>query len=100
MSAILRIGTSVGGERAKALIAIKTDSNNNILEIRPGDIIQPEGYSYWLLKIDGVNEKTLGESDGMGKIEYVYYKLAKETHIDQTRISEIIHKKRRIERQP
>lgn len=81
LSDILRMGTSVGGARAKALIAIKTDSNNNIEEIRPGDVIQPEGYSYWILKIDGANEKTLGESVGMGKIEYAYYKLAKEAGI-------------------
>jgi len=82
LSDILRIGTSVGGARAKALIAIKTDSNNKIEEIRPGDIIQPEGYSYWLLKIDGANEKTLGEGIGKGKTEYAYYKLAKEAGID------------------
>lgn len=82
LSDILRIGTSVGGARAKALIAIKTDSDNNIEEIRPGDIIQPEGYSYWLLKIDGANEKTLGEGKGKGKTEYAYYKLAKEAGID------------------
>lgn len=79
---ILRIGTSVGGARAKALIAIKKDSNNNIIEIKPGDIIQPKGYSYWLLKIDGANEKTLGESAGLGKIEFVYYKLAKAAGIE------------------
>lgn len=82
LSDILRIGTSVGGARAKALIAIKTDSDNNIEEIRPGDIIQPEGYSYWLLKIDGANEKTLGEGKGKGKTEYAYYKLAKEAGIN------------------
>jgi len=82
LSDILRIGTSVGGARAKALIAIKTDSNNKIEEIRPGDIIQPEGYSYWLLKIDGANEKTLGEGAGLGKREYAYYKLAKEAGLD------------------
>lgn len=81
LSDILRIGTSVGGARAKALIAIKKDSNNKILEIRPGDITQPNGYSYWLLKIDGANEKTLGESAGFGKIEYAYYKLAKKAGI-------------------
>jgi serine/threonine-protein kinase HipA len=79
---ILRIGTSAGGTRAKALIAIKRDTNNRITEIRPGDIIQPGEYSYWLLKIDGANEKTLGESEGMGKIEFVYYKLAKEAGIE------------------
>lgn len=84
LSEILRIGTSVGGARAKALIAIKKDSDNKIKEIRPGDIIQPEGYSYWLLKFDGVNEKTLGEGKGKGKTEYAYYKLAKAAGIDMS----------------
>ena len=84
LSDILRIGTSAGGARAKALIAIKTDSNNKIIEIRPGDIIQPEGYSYWLLKIDGANNKTLGEGAGVGKIEYTYYKLARDAGIDMS----------------
>ena len=79
---ILRIGTSVGGARAKALIAIKEDEKGNIIEIKPGDIIQPRGYSYWLLKIDGANEKSLGESDGTGKIEYAYYKMARSSGID------------------
>ncbi len=82
LSEILRIGTSAGGARAKALVAIKKDSDNKIIEIRPGDIIQPQGYSYWLLKIDGANEKTLGESTGLGKIEFAYYKLAKAAGIE------------------
>jgi serine/threonine-protein kinase HipA len=77
LTEILRIGTSAGGARAKTLIAIKRDVNKNIEEIRPGDIMQPKGYSYWLLKIDGVNEQSLGEGEGMGKIEFAYYKLAK-----------------------
>lgn len=81
---ILRIGTSVGGARAKALIAIKEDENGNIIEIKPGDILQPNGYSYWLLKIDGANEKSLGESDGIGKIEYAYYKMARDSGIDMS----------------
>ena len=64
------------------MIAVKRDQNKKIEEIRPGDIIQPKGYSYWLLKIDGVNEQNLGESEGMGKIEFAYYKLAKEAGIE------------------
>jgi len=84
LSDILRIGTSVGGARAKALIAIKFDSNKKITEIKSGDIIQPEGYSYWILKIDGANEKTLGEGEGLGKIEYAYYLLAKEAGIEMS----------------
>ncbi len=82
LTEILRIGTSVGGARAKALIAIKRGQNKKIEEIRPGDIMQPKGYSYWLLKIDGVNEQRPGESEGMGKIEFAYYKLAKEAGIE------------------
>lgn len=84
LSDILRIGTSVGGARAKALIAIKFDSNKKITEIKSGDIIQPEGYSYWLIKIDGANKKSLGEGEGLGKIEYAYYLLAKESGIEMT----------------
>ena len=78
---ILRIGTSVGGARAKALIAIKKEADNKIKEIKPGDIMQPKGFSYWLLKIDGANKKSLGESDGIGKIEYAYYRLAKKAGV-------------------
>ena len=40
LTAILRIGTSIGGARAKALIAIETGSDGSIREIRSGDIIQ------------------------------------------------------------
>ncbi|MDA3905572.1 MAG: type II toxin-antitoxin system HipA family toxin [Bacteroidales bacterium] len=82
LTEILRIGTSVGGARAKALIAIKRDQNKKIEEIRSGDIMQPKGYSYWLLKIDGANKQSLGESEGMGKIEFAYYELAKEAGIE------------------
>jgi len=84
LTEILRIGTSVGGAREKALIAIKEDEDGKIVEIKPGDIIQPNGYTYWLLKIDGANEKTLGESDGIGKIEYAYYKMARDCGIEMS----------------
>jgi len=84
LTEILRIGTSVGGARAKALLAIKEDERGKIIEIKPGDIIQPNGYTYWLLKIDGANEKTLGESDGIGKIEFAYYKMAIDCGIEMS----------------
>jgi len=81
---ILRIGTSVGGARAKALIAIKQSENNKIVGIKPGDVNQGEGYTYWLLKMDGANKKTLGEGDGIGKIEYAYYRLAQLAGVEMT----------------
>ena len=76
ISNILRIGTSVGGARAKALIALK-EEEGKIIEIKPGDIAQPEEYPYWLLKFDGANEDSLGESEGIGKIEFAYYTIAR-----------------------
>lgn len=82
LTEILRIGTSAGGARAKVLLAIKRDADNNIEEIRPGDIMQPNGYLYWLLKIDGANEQSLGEGEGMGKIEFAYSKLARQAGIE------------------
>ena len=81
---ILRIGTSVGGARAKALLAIQFGDNNNITEIRSGDVIQPPGFEYWLMKFDGANEKSLGETEGKGKLEFAYYKLARLAGIEMT----------------
>ncbi len=82
ISEILRIGTSVGGARAKALISMKRDERNRILEIKPGDVLQPEGYSYWILKIDGVEDGLLDQSSGLGKVEFGYYLMAKKAGID------------------
>jgi serine/threonine-protein kinase HipA len=79
---MLRIGTSVGGARAKALIALKFNKQGDIISIRPGDINQPKGYGYWLLKIDGANQASLGESEGLSKIEYAYYLMAKAASIN------------------
>src|SRR5690606_37808213 len=48
---ILRVGTSAGGARAKAVIAWNPDSG----EVRSGQVEAGEGFSYWLLKFDGVS---------------------------------------------
>ncbi len=72
---ILRVGTSAGGARAKAIIAWnpKTD------EVRSGQVKAGDGFSYWLLKFDGVSgnkDKELEDPKGYGLIEYAYYKMA------------------------
>lgn len=71
---ILRVGTSAGGARAKAVVAWnpKTDS------MRSGQIKAPAGYEYWLLKFDGVDNRQHGLADpqGYGRIEYAYYLMA------------------------
>ena len=47
---ILKVGTSAGGARAKAVIAWNPSTN----EVRSGQIPAGKGFEYWLLKFDGV----------------------------------------------
>ncbi|MEJ2592044.1 MAG: HipA domain-containing protein [Candidatus Thiodiazotropha sp.] len=78
---ILRVGTSAGGARAKAVIAWNPASN----EVRPGQIAAGEGFEYWLLKFDGVSgnrDKELDDPQGYGVIEYAYYRMARDCGID------------------
>lgn len=75
---IIRVGTSAGGQRTKAVIAI----NDKTGEIRSGQVAAPEGYNHWLIKFDGVNNRMLGDPMGYGRIEYVYYLMAKAAGID------------------
>jgi serine/threonine-protein kinase HipA len=73
---ILRVGTSAGGARAKAVIAWNRASN----EVRSGQIMAGDGFSYWLLKFDGVSgnqDKELEDPKGYGAIEYAYYLMAR-----------------------
>ena len=77
---ILRVGTSAGGARAKAVIAWNRDTN----EVRSGQVAAGEGFDYWLLKFDGVagnKDKELEDPKGYGTIEYAYHLMAKEAGI-------------------
>lgn len=76
---ILRVGTSAGGARPKALIAI-----NDRGKVISGQTDAPEGYDYWLLKFDGVTDMELGEPMGYGRIEYAYHLMAKAAGIEMT----------------
>jgi len=69
---ILRVGTSAGGARPKAVIAI--NQQGKVISGQ-GDV--PEGFDYWLLKFDGVTDSELGEPKGYGRIEYAYALMAK-----------------------
>jgi len=78
---ILRVGTSAGGARAKAVIAWNPSTN----EIRSGQLPVGEDFEYWLLKFDGVKgnrDKELENPQGYGVIEYAYYRMAKDCGID------------------
>ena len=80
---ILRVGTSAGGARAKAVIAW----NEKTGEVRSGQVKAPAGFGYWLIKFDGVSEnrdKELNDPKGFGKVEYVYSKMAREAGIEMS----------------
>lgn len=80
LSDILKIGTSAGGARAKAVVAFNPDTK----EIRSGQADAPKGFTHWLLKFDGVTDQQLGTSSGYGRVEMAYYLMAKEAVIEMT----------------
>jgi len=77
---IIRVGTSAGGARAKAVIAY----NRQTGDMRSGQIDDLDGYEYWIIKLDGVTNRQLGDPLGYGKIEYAYYLMAGDCGIDMT----------------
>jgi serine/threonine-protein kinase HipA len=75
MTDILRVGTSAGGARAKAVIAWNRQTN----EVRSGQADADGGFEHWLIKFDGVSsnrDKELDDPKGYGVIEYAYSKMA------------------------
>ncbi len=78
LSAIIKVGTSAGGARAKAVIAYNPITG----DIRSGQIDNLNDFQYWIIKFDGVTNKELGDPKGYGKIEYAYYLMAKDAGIN------------------
>ena len=75
---ILRIGTSAGGARPKAVIAF----NEKTGEVKSGQTNAPKGFEHWLIKLDGVSDVQLGSSKGYGRVEMAYYNMAIACGID------------------
>jgi len=83
MEDILRVGTSAGGARAKAILAWNPKTN----EFRSGQVKIPSGFEYWIMKFDGVSnnrDRELADPQGYGMIEYAYYQLAVKAGIEMT----------------
>jgi serine/threonine-protein kinase HipA len=80
---LLRVGTSAGGARAKAIVAWNRDTN----EVRSGQVKAPAGFDYWLLKFDGVSankDKELEDPKGYTVIEYAYALMAADAGIEMS----------------
>ena len=78
---ILRVGTSAGGARAKAILAWNPTTN----EFRSGQVNIPSGFEFWIMKFDGISrnrDKELSDPQGYGMIEYAYHLLAVQAGIE------------------
>ena len=83
LQTILRVGTSAGGARAKALIVWNASTG----EVRSGQLEAPPGFSHWLLKFDGVSgnkDRELEDPKGYGLIELAYSRMARAAGITMT----------------
>ena len=83
MQEILRVGTSAGGARAKAVIAWNRTTN----EVRSGQVPVDDGFEPWLMKFDGVSgnrDRELVDPQGYGAIEYAYSLMAQAAGITMT----------------
>jgi serine/threonine-protein kinase HipA len=80
---LLRVGTSAGGARAKAILSWNPETN----EFRSGQVDAGTGFEHWLMKFDGItsNQDTeIATPKGYGKIEYAYHLMAVEAGIEMT----------------
>lgn len=80
---ILRVGTSAGGARPKAIIAWNPRTN----QVRSGDLAAEEGFEHWLLKLDVPSGDLAGgtmHSQGYGAVEYAYHLMARDAGIRMT----------------
>ncbi len=84
MAQLMECGSSVGGARAKTLVAWNPETNN----IRSGQINAGKGYEYWLLKFDNIKnnkDKDSRPDDGeYTKVEYAYYLMALDAGIEMS----------------
>jgi serine/threonine-protein kinase HipA len=78
ISHLIAVGTSAGGARAKAVVALNLSTG----ELRSGQVPGDPGFEQWLLKFDGIGAGLdLGQSSSYGRIEYGYYLMALEAGI-------------------
>jgi serine/threonine-protein kinase HipA len=79
---MIRIGSSAGGARSKALVALSPKGT-----ILDGTVNHGPDYTYWLLKFDSSSNKDKDATDpkGMPAVEYIYSLMAKKAGIAMPR---------------
>ena len=89
VNALIKVGTSAGGARAKAIVAYSEKENH----FKTGQVDAGEGYEYYLIKFDGIeNNKDKDKVDSIysTRIEYSYYLMCLDCGINmsETRLLE------------
>lgn len=76
---LIRVGSSAGGARSKALVVKKADG-----KLYDGTKLYDEDCSYWLLKFDSADNSDRDHLDpkGMTRIEFIYSIIARKCGID------------------
>ncbi len=69
---ILKVGTSAGGARPKAVIAYNKDTG----VVKSGQTKAPKGFEHWMIKLDGVSDAQFGATHGYGRVEMAYHRMA------------------------
>jgi serine/threonine-protein kinase HipA len=83
---LVRVGTSAGGARPKAVIAFNPITH----EIRSGQLDAPDGFEHWIIKLDGVDGDPTRDVDpftqgaGFGRVEFAYHLMATAAAIEMT----------------
>ncbi len=84
MSQLMECSSSVGGARAKTLIAWNPLTD----DVRSGQIDAGSGYEYWLLKFDNIknnkDKDATPDENEYTKVEYAYYLMAKASGINMS----------------
>lgn len=88
---VLKMGTSAGGARPKAIIAY----NEKTHKIKSGQTLAEDGFEHWLIKFDEISDVQFGVSKGYGRVEMAYYKMATDFGIDMME-SRLIEEKHRV----
>lgn len=91
MMDVLKMGTSAGGARPKAIIAY----NEKTGQIKSGQTLADKGFEHWLIKFDEVSDVQFGASKGYGRVEMAYYKMAIDFGIDMME-SRLIEENNRV----
>ena len=80
VASIIEVGTSAGGNRAKAVIAWNPETG----EVRSGQGALPKGFEPWLLKFDEVGETANDQPSSFGRVEYAYHLMALESGVEMS----------------